>query len=148
MSSERRYPPHPLPGVGAIVVGRNGVLLSRRDKDPGKGLWSLPGGAVELGETLVEAVVREVFEETGVRCEVIRLLGTYDLIVRDENSRIEYHYVLLHYLARALNYDLHQEFPGVDVAWFSPDALPVSEMPRPIVDLIHSVRSEILGLMN
>ena len=80
----RRYPQHPIPGVGAIVVSNEGVLLARRDKEPATGLWSIPGGAVEPGETQKESVVREVLEETGIRCEVIKLVNTFDLITLDE----------------------------------------------------------------
>ena len=81
--NDRRYPEHPIPGVGAIVVGPKGVLLATRDKDPGKGLWSLPGGGVELGETQETTVIREVEEETGVQCEIFDFVSTADIVTRD-----------------------------------------------------------------
>ncbi len=87
--SDRRYPSIPILGVGAIVVGKDGVLLGRRDKDPGKGLLSIPGGAVETGETQEQAVKREVLEETGVECDVLRFVSTADLITLDTNGKVE-----------------------------------------------------------
>ncbi|MCK4484968.1 MAG: NUDIX domain-containing protein [Candidatus Thorarchaeota archaeon] len=142
----RRYPSHPIPGVGAVVVGPAGLLLVRRDKDPGKGLWSIPGGAVELAETQKEAVVREVMEETGVQCEVLELVSTADLVTLDSEGRIEYHYLLNHYLARGLTMETRPETPAAEVNWFPLDSLPLGEMPIRILDLLESVRERMLSL--
>lgn len=144
--NERRYPQFPIPGVGAIVVGSKGILLVRRDKDPGKGLWSIPGGGVELGETQEESVVREVEEETGVQCAIIDLVSTANLITPDETGRIEFHYLLNHYLARALTETTIPETPEAEVSWFHPDYLP-DDMANPrITELILSVRDRILDI--
>jgi 8-oxo-dGTP diphosphatase len=146
--SDRRYPAHPIPGVGAIVVGTQGVLLARRDKDPGTGLWSIPGGGVELGESQIESVVREVKEETGVDCEVIELVGTFDLITRDSIGLVEFHFLLNHYLAKARTQKTHPENPDGEVRWFHPDALP-SDMASPqIEELIRSHRNRIISVMD
>jgi 8-oxo-dGTP diphosphatase len=146
--SDRRYPLHPIPGVGAIVVGTRGVLLARRDKAPGKGLWSIPGGGVELGETQVESVVREVREETGVDCEVLDLLSTFDLITKDTIGTIEFHFLLNHYLAKAITQRTQPEYPDGEVGWFHPDSLP-PDMASPRVDeLIRSQRDRILSIMD
>ncbi len=142
----RKYPSHPIPGVGAIVVGSAGLLLVRRDKDPGIGLWSIPGGAVELGETQKEAVVREVMEETGVQCEVLELVSTADLVTLDSEERVEYHYLLNHYLARGLTMETRSETPAAEVTWFPLDSLPVGEMPIRILDLLESVHERMLSL--
>jgi ADP-ribose pyrophosphatase YjhB (NUDIX family) len=142
----RRYPSHPIPGVGAIVVGPAGLLLVRRDKDPGMGLWSIPGGAVELGETQKEAVVREVMEETGVQCEVLDLVSTADLVTLDSEERVEYHYLLNHYLARGLTMETRPETPAADVAWFPLDSLPIGEMPIQILDLLEKAREKMPSL--
>ena len=142
----RRYPSHPIPGVGAIVVGSAGLLLVRRDKDPGIGLWSIPGGAVELGETQKEAVVREVMEETGVQCEVLELVSTADLVTLDSEGRVEYHYLLNHYLTRGLTMGTRPETPAAEVTWFPLDSLPVEEMPILILDLLESLRERMLLL--
>ncbi len=134
--AERRYPPFPIPGVGAVVVSKEGILLVRRDKNPGKGLWSLPGGGVEIGESQEDAVLREVLEETGVECEVLNLISTYDVIHPDENGMIEYHFLLNHYLAKALTTETRPESADAEVAWFDKVSLPFEEIPDEIVDVI------------
>ena len=144
--NERSYPRFPIPGVGAIVVGSKGVLLVRRDKDPGKGLWSIPGGVVELGETQEKSIVREVSEETGVQCAIIDLVSTADLITPDEFGRIEFHYLLNHYLARALTENITRETPEAEVGWFHPDRLPDDMASPRITELILSVRARILDI--
>lgn len=144
--NDRRYPRFPIPGVGAIVVGSKGVLLVRRDKDPGKGLWSIPGGGVEIGETQEAAVVREVAEETGIQCAIIDLVSTADLITPDESGRIEFHYLLNHYLARALTETTTPETPEAEVDWFHPDELPDDVASPRITELILSVKDRILDI--
>ena len=146
--SGRRYPTLPIPGVGAIVVGSHGVLLGRRDKAPGQGLWSIPGGGVELGETQETSVVREVEEETGVRCKVLEFVSTVDLITRDSTGNVEFHFILNHYLARALTENTRPEYKGGEVGWFHPDNLPLDVADQRIAELILSVREKILGLMS
>jgi len=97
----RRYPDRPVLGVGAVVLCGEQVLLVKRGSPPSQGLWSLPGGAVELGEGLEQAVAREVLEETGLAVEVGPLLGVFERLLEDSQGRLEYHYVLLDYLCRA-----------------------------------------------
>ena len=132
--NDRRYPKHPIPGVGVIVVGPQGVLLARRDKSPGEGLWSIPGGCVELGETQETSAVREVEEETGVECEIIEFVNTADLITRDKSGEVEFHFLLNHFLARALSEDTRPETDDGEVGWFHPDNLPGDIADRRIVD--------------
>ncbi len=146
--NDRRYPKHPIPGVGAIVVSPKGVLLATRDKDPGKGLWSLPGGGVELGETQETTVIREVEEETGVQCEIVDFVSTADVVTRDTSGQVEFHFLLNHYLARALTQKTRPETEDGEVDWFHPDNLPTDMANQRIVDIILSVRAKILGLMN
>ncbi|MFH1034909.1 MAG: NUDIX hydrolase [Pseudomonadota bacterium] len=97
----RRYPQAPVLGVGGVVLAGGQVLLIKRGSPPSKGLWSLPGGAVELGESLEEAVAREVLEETGVPVRVGPLVGVFERLLQDAAGRLEYHYVLLDYLCQA-----------------------------------------------
>ena len=94
----REYPKRPFVGVGAVVVQDGCVLLVRRRQPPLAGEWSLPGGAVELGETLEQAVAREMFEETGLRVRVGPVVEVLDRIVHDADGRVQYHYVLVDYL--------------------------------------------------
>jgi mutator protein MutT len=98
---DRRYPPRPVVGVGAVIVTGDGeVVLVRRAREPLAGAWSLPGGAVETGETLAAALVREVREETALEIEVGPLVEVLDRIFADETGRIRHHYVLIDYLCR------------------------------------------------
>lgn len=91
----REYPERPVVGVGVVVLKGNAVLLIQRGQAPRAGQWSLPGGAQELGETVFEAARREVLEETGVAVAEPALLEVVDLIDRDENGRVRYHYTLV-----------------------------------------------------
>lgn len=95
----REYPEAPIIGVGAVVIDGGRVLLVRRGQEPLKGEWSLPGGALELGETLREGVVREVLEETGLNVVPVAIVEVLDRITLDEPSgRVRYHYVLVDFL--------------------------------------------------
>ena len=94
----REYPAAPLVGVAGVVVRGGDVLLIQRGREPMLGAWSLPGGLLEVGETIAEGVVREVFEETGVRVRPVEIVATLDRIVRDEAGRVRFHYVLVEWL--------------------------------------------------
>jgi ADP-ribose pyrophosphatase YjhB (NUDIX family) len=96
--SSRKYPDRPFAGVGAVIVHAGNVVLIRRGVEPLKGQWSLPGGAVELGETLEECVAREMQEETGLDVDVGPVIEVFDRITRDDAGRVLYHYVLVDYL--------------------------------------------------
>ena len=99
MSSNRRqYPDRPYVGVGAVIVHNGNVLLVKRKYEPLAGQWSLPGGAVEVGETLEACLVREMIEETGLEVTVGPVIEVFDRITRDEGDRIVYHFVLVDYL--------------------------------------------------
>jgi 8-oxo-dGTP diphosphatase len=98
LSGRREYPLSPIVGVGAVVFQGDCVLLVRRAKAPLEGAWSLPGGAVELGETLEEAVVREVAEETGLRVVPVKVLKAFDHIDQDSDGKVRFHYVLVDFL--------------------------------------------------
>ena len=95
----RQYPKRPVVGVGVVVCRDDTVLLVRRANAPGKGNWSLPGGAQELGETVFEAARREVLEETSVIVDVLGLVDVVDSIRSDSAGRIEYHYTLVDVVA-------------------------------------------------
>jgi 8-oxo-dGTP diphosphatase len=98
VTDTRRYPDRPVVGVGAVVVHEGKVVLIRRRFEPLQGEWSLPGGGVEVGETLETAVAREMLEETGLEVEVGPVIEVFDRITRDEEQRVRYHYVLVDYL--------------------------------------------------
>lgn len=108
MSAEpsRQYPERPIVGVGAVIVIEGKVVLVRRRFEPLAGRWSLPGGAVELGETLEGTVVREMREEVGLDVEVGPVIEVFDRIMLDDDRRVRYHYVLVDYLCWPLGGDL------------------------------------------
>ncbi len=98
---QREYPSSPLVGVGAVVVHEGRVLLVQRGTEPAKGQWSIPGGLIDVGESLREAVIREVREETGLIVEPVELIELLDRIYR-EDDRVRYHYVIADYLCRVI----------------------------------------------
>src|ERR1700716_4175594 len=103
----REYPDNPLVGVGAVIVDEKRVVLIRRGTAPLLGEWSLPGGVLECGETLPEAVVREAREETGLVVETGEMLGGYERVIRGEEGRVRDHYVLIDFLCRPVSGDLN-----------------------------------------
>ncbi len=110
-------------GVGAIIVEGHRVVLVKRGHAPLAGEWSIPGGVVEVGETLRAAAAREAKEETGLTVEIGPLLGVYDRILRDDNGRIQYHYVLVDFLCTRLAGELHAAGDADEVRWFSAQEL-------------------------
>ncbi len=123
MTDDRRYPKRPLVGVGALIFDRGRILMAQRGKEPLKGWWSLPGGALELGESLDCAVRREVLEETGLVVEPLRVFEIFERIMRDANRMPEYHYVLIDYLCRVTGGELRAGDDVCDVAWLRPEEL-------------------------
>jgi 8-oxo-dGTP diphosphatase len=113
---QREFPQTPLVGVGAVVVLEGRVLLVCRGSEPLKGHWTLPGGVLEVGETLVEGVVREVREETGLLVEPLELVEILDRIYR-EAGRIRYHYVIADYLCRVTGGELRAASDADAVRW-------------------------------
>ena len=109
----RRYPKHPLLGVGALIFSRSRILMIERGGNPLKGYWSIPGGLVEPGETLEAAVKREILEETGLRIQPAGMFELFERIMRDAQGRAEYHYVLVDYLAKVVGGEIR---PGDDVS--------------------------------
>lgn len=117
---KREFPEAPIVGVGAIIVDRGRVLLIRRGREPLKGKWSIPGGMLELGESLLEGTAREVLEETGLKVEIVELIELIDRIHREsdlEGDRIRYHYVIADYLCRVVGGSLQAASDADAVRW-------------------------------
>ena len=117
MADEREYPARPIVGVGAVILDGDRVLLVRRGRPPLKGEWSIPGGAVETGETLEAALVREVLEETGLEVAVGSVLTVLDRIRLDPAGRAHYHYVLIDFVCRATGGSAACASDADELAW-------------------------------
>ena len=100
---DRTYPSHPIVGVGAVIVHDGRALLVRRNSEPLKGEWSVPGGVLEIGEKLRDGAAREALEETGLRVEVGPVLDVFDSIFPDADGRPEYHFVLIDFLCHVVS---------------------------------------------
>ena len=121
---KRDYPDRPLVGVGAVIVDQGRVVVVRRSHEPLKGEWSIPGGVLELGETLRAGAIREALEETGLTVEPGEVLEVFDRIVQDPEGRTQFHYVLIDFLCRPVGGEVKAGSDAADVHWFIRDELP------------------------
>src|SRR5438034_8746502 len=111
---QREYPGQPLVGVGAVIIADARVVLVKRGKAPLLGEWSIPGGMLELGETLRRGAEREALEETELVVRATEMLGVFDRIVPDEAKRTIYHYVLVDFLCEKVSGELHASGDAAD----------------------------------
>jgi len=139
---EREYPLAPLVGVGGVVIQDDCVLMIQRGQEPGRGRWSIPGGRLHLGERLCDGVEREILEECGVRVRAGKVLGVADLIQRDDDGRVRYHYVLVDLAAEYLAGDLCPSSDALAARWVPFDELPALEMPDRLRSLLDRVKTE------
>jgi ADP-ribose pyrophosphatase YjhB (NUDIX family) len=114
---KREYPQSPIVAVGAVILDGDRIVLVQRGREPSQGLWTFPGGAVELGESIQDAVRREALEETGLMVEVGAVATAIDHIVRDEGGEVLYHYVIVDYLARPIGGALRAGSDVRDARW-------------------------------
>ncbi len=114
----REYPDRPIASVGAIILREDNVLLVKRGVEPSAGLWSIPGGAIELGETAQDALVREVKEETGLEVEPEEVVEVFNTIL-EERGRVQYHYVIIDYLCRYVSGEIAPASDVEDARWVS-----------------------------
>ncbi len=137
----REYAERPIAAVGAVVVRNDGrILLTRRANPPLQGLWSTPGGVLELGETIAECARREVLEESGVECAPTDVYHAVDSIHRDSEGRVRYHYLIVDVLARWISGEARPGTDASDVGWFTLDDLAdLATTPQ-----LHHVASDLL----
>jgi 8-oxo-dGTP diphosphatase len=139
----RSYPSAPMVGVGVITFNNEKeVLLVKRGNEPSKGLWSLPGGLVELGERVRDAGIREVKEECDIDIEPADVISVVDLILEDSDGRIKYHYILIDYLAKYIRGELKPQSDVTDAGWFSPAEiaeLNIPEVTREVIEKAFSL---------
>ncbi len=117
VSNGREYPERPIVGVGGVVISNGRVLLIRRGNPPLEGEWSIPGGTLEVGETLPEAVKRELAEEAGIEVRVGELIEALERIFLDPDSRTKYHFVILDYLCDMKGGTAKAGSDATEVAW-------------------------------
>lgn len=137
----RPYPDRPVVGVGAVVLDGDRVLLIRRGHAPLKGQWSLPGGGVETGETLEQAIAREVLEETGLTVEVGPMVEVLDRISRDADGRVEHHFVLIDFVCRPSGGLLRSASDAEDAAWVALSELARYEVAPVTISVIQKAAS-------
>ncbi len=129
--NSRLYPTHPLAGVGAVVFHDNRVLLVQRKNPPAEGLWAIPGGKIQLGESLQQAAEREILEETGITIQAGKPIFTFDMIERDPTGQVRYHYVIIDLNAKYIRGQINAGDDARSADWISAGkmaSLPMSAM--------------------
>lgn len=113
----REYPLRPVVGVGGVVIADGRALLIRRGHAPLEGQWSIPGGTLEVGETIVEGIARELAEETEIQVRMLELIEVFERIFRDKRGKVQYHFVIVDYLCEMTGGTARAGGDVVDVAW-------------------------------
>lgn len=144
-ASSREYPPRPILSVGAVVLRDREVLIVKRGVEPGKGKWSVPGGAVELGETVEDAVVRETFEESGLKIEPQRLVGYNDYVGRDSDDGIRFHYVIVYWICRHIGGKARPSSDVTDTRWIRFVELGDFDITKGTLKMLRKVERELSG---
>jgi len=133
---KREYPDRPIVGVGAVIINQGRVLLVKRGSPPMLGQWTIPGGVVELGETLRSAAEREAREETGLTVRAGEVIEVIDRILPGKDGRTQYHYVLVDFLCHVLEGELSAGSDAADVAWAAKDELERFKLEKTAVEVI------------
>jgi ADP-ribose pyrophosphatase YjhB (NUDIX family) len=120
---DRSYPPRPVVGIGIIIWREDKIVLIKRGHEPAKGKWRLPGGAQHVGETIMQAAVREAREETGLDIMALGVITAIDSISHDHEGKVKYHYTMIDVLAEALEGDAKAGDDAVDVRWVAMDEI-------------------------
>lgn len=136
---KREYPIAPLLGVGVVVKKGNSILLIQRSKEPKKGVWTFPGGMINLGEPIRQAAIREVKEECSIDIKLHDIISVVDLIDKDKQNKIRYHFVLIDFLAEYIDGELKPDSDALDAAWVSPENLSNYNIPELTQKVIHKV---------
>ena len=134
--NKKAYPRHPLVAVGAVVFKNNCVLLVRRGEAPSEDLWAVPGGSVEIGETLQEAAEREILEETGVKIRAAQPVYTFDVIERDAGGKVRFHYVIVDLAADYVSGEPQAGDDAAEARWVSAQEIDTLEVSPPTLKLL------------
>ena len=137
--SRREYPDRPVVGVGAVVVHEGRVLLVRRGAAPSRGLWAVPGGALELGETLQQGAEREILEETGVAIRAREPICAFDFFERDGDGRIRFHFVIVDVAADYIGGEVRGADDALEARWLAPEDLEGLAVSKNTLKLLRAV---------
>ena len=133
---KREYPDRPIVGVGAVIVDNGRAVVVRRGTEPLRGEWSIPGGVLELGETLRAGTEREALEETGLVVRAGEVLGVFDRVVPSEDGRTRFHYVLIDFHCEVLSGELRAGGDAAEARWVSAEDLAGLPLAEPAAELI------------
>jgi len=136
IETDAEYPGAPRVAVGAVVFREGRVLLVRRGRPPAKGLWAIPGGRVELGETLSGAAEREIREETGLVIRAGKPIFIFDVVERDPDGRVRFHYVIVDLAAEYVSGELRPGDDALEARWISPREMEDMAISRKTVELL------------
>lgn len=135
----REYPSFPIVGVGAMVMWDDQLLLIKRLNEPSAGKWTIPGGMVELGEGLEDAVRREIGEECGIKISIQGLAGIVERVILDDQDRIQYHYIIVDYLARYLKGNLKAGSDVAEAKWAPLGTLETFDLTPGLMEFLKAV---------
>jgi 8-oxo-dGTP diphosphatase len=136
MSRRREYPTRPIAGVGVMIQDGEKYLLIKRAANPDKGLWSVPGGLVEVGERIEDAAVREALEETCLDVELTKRLGVVDKIEYDDKGEVYYHFVIIQYLAGVKGGEMRPMDDALEAEWVTLDQLKDYQLTNSLKDFL------------
>jgi 8-oxo-dGTP diphosphatase len=143
----REYPARPLVGAGALIFRDGKLLLVKRGAQPGFGEWSVPGGLVELGEKVQDAMMREVKEEVGFDVEAVKLTDVADTITLDANGRVQYHFVVVNFLARIVGGELKTATDILEAKWVPVEEVEKCDLTRSFRAFFEKHKNEIMRLV-
>ncbi|MCW4013752.1 MAG: NUDIX hydrolase [Candidatus Bathyarchaeota archaeon] len=143
MSRRRQYPTFPFVGVGILIKKDERYLMIKRAAEPDKGLWTVPGGLIEVGEKAADAAAREVLEETGLLVDVGERLGVVDKIVYDDEGKVLYHFIIMFYSATPVGGELQAMDDALDARWVTLEELQEYELSKSLVQIMNEI-----GLLN
>jgi 8-oxo-dGTP diphosphatase len=132
----RWYPEQPMVGVGAVVLRDGRLLMVKRSREPSKGKWSIPGGRLELGETLRQAARREVLEECGIEVEMEDVVSATETILRDEEGNIRYHFVLVDLNGKYISGEPKAQSDAAECRWVAPEKITGLDMPSTLREML------------
>ncbi len=142
----REYPARPLVGAGALILKDGKLLLVKRGVQPGFGKWSVPGGLVEVGEKVQDAMVREVKEEVGFDVEAVKLMDVADTITLDSNGRVQYHFVVVNFVARIVGGELKTATDILEARWVRVDEVEKVDLTESFRAFFEKHKAEIVRL--